>query len=121
MKRERTTLVGGRRVGARRYADLLGRWRVPALFGLAIALALLTPVLGVGSYLASLLVAGAAVVVAATAPVRRADAAKPLTRQRDAVGFASARALSVNVRRAERPLRGRTGRGPRRGDGQRAA
>lgn len=93
MQRKRTTQIGRRQlaVGAKRRAHLWGRLSVPALFGLAVALALLTPVLGVGSYLASLLVAGAAVVATATAPVRQAAAEKSTTRQRDAVRLAPAR------------------------------
>lgn len=89
MQRERDTKSGSRK-GAERRARL---WdlAIPTLFGLGVALALLTPVLGVGSYLASLLVAGAAVVVTAAAPVRQADGKKSSTRQRETARFASAR------------------------------
>lgn len=93
MQQPRITRNGRHQVtaGGKRRAHLWGRFSVRALFGLGVALALLTPVLGVGSYLASLLVAAAAVVVTATAPVRPAAAQKSTTRPPDVVRFASAR------------------------------
>lgn len=93
MKRKQTTTLEPRQVvaGGERRPRLWGRLSVPALFGLAVALALLTPLLGLGSYLASLLVAGAAVVAAATAPVRPTAAERATARPPDAVRLGPAR------------------------------
>lgn len=100
MKRETDTTIGRRQLaaGSERRAHLWRRWRVPALFGLGVALALLTPVLGIGSYIASLLVAGAAVTVTALAPVPHGKAEKPPKRQRVTA------ILTAGRRRGEHPL-----------------